>query len=561
MRRSAKWMLALGACTATTTALLLSCLKDPREGEAVVVIDKCDTSKLSTDPKSIESTLRTYVEATGALATAVTEADKELAAACIALYKASPALNINAPPDGSPALVACQPLIARIATTNQKQPTAPGLNIIPPWSQFVFGEHCAVPVGMREKCLAGCTDPAEAGACDVSKCEQGKVVGKCPGECLGACTTVAKDDAGVKCAGTCVGEFPVVSVNANGLGGTCVGECVGTCGNGIYTGNCKGSCNGGFTGICAETCHGTCNGNPLTEKTPGRDAGPPNGVPLNGAVDSPPVLNDDPGNCGTGLCVGSCSGGANGSCYSDPTTGKTGRCVAITPDPDGGPYTSKFSQFNSGECTNSICYGTCRSANGSGAAVATINTLAVGTCYGECTQLTKPPRPPAGQPLPSNTACEGTCRPDPNAVAGDGGADAGAFCSTDLDPTTTLCEGKLNCGQNAECNNACEAKAALAEVCDDPYVLQVYATTDPALYDALRANGLAIAKAVSKLHRAATAYSYIGNRNYGDFVALGAKGDLAYACAKQGADAMATAGKLLLDLGSADPTNVKAVAK
>lgn len=544
MRRSARLLAGLGACTAIGAAgLLFSCLADPREDEAVKVINTCDTSLLSTDPKSVDSTLRAYVDTSKQLLAAVKEADTALRDVCVDISK-DPGLALQAAASTGSASAACAPLLARIAKTAGGQPPPPGLNVIPPWVVIQFGERCAVPVGSREKCLAAC-----AGPCDVSNCEDpNKISGTCSGECLGTCTTIATDlDAGVPCVGNCVGEVPIPNTGGATPGGTCLGECTGTCGNGIYTGNCEGACAGGkFKGVCAGTCTGKCNTTPINLDA--LDAGAPGAPDAEAGAalqDPPPPPNNAPGNCGTGTCEGSCSYGAYGSCYSS-------RCVTYDAGVGSVPYTTTLAAFAEGECTGSVCVGTCRAANGNGAVISTGSQGAPGTCKGECTEFTK--FTPGVPDRPNGTACTGTCRARPNADA-----DAGTFCSVDLDPTTKVCEGTLKCGQNVECSNACEAKASLDTVCTDPFVMQAYSVTDPALYAALQKFATPLGKAVAKLHKAQRAYSFIGNRNYGDFVALGAKGDLAYACAKEGAANTSAAKEILEPTTGVDPTTVRYV--
>src|SRR5690606_33375752 len=100
--------------------------------------------------------------------------------------------------------------------------------------------------------------------CDVSKCTQGPIVGRCPGQCLGVCTKTERSDAGVvKCHGKCVGEIPLPTNALPNPGQLCDGECDGTCGGAIYVGNCEGSCASEFNGKCGGTCNGTRDGTPI----------------------------------------------------------------------------------------------------------------------------------------------------------------------------------------------------------------------------------------------------------------------------------------------------------
>jgi hypothetical protein len=547
MRRSAKVLVGLGGCTASIAGLLFSCLPDPREDEAVVVLDSCDTSRLSADSKTVDPSLKAYYEASKQLLAVTREADLALRDACLEIYKdpdlkiVPPAIQDDAKAKGA---VACQPLIQRIVSTIEKQPAAEGLSQIPAWIQIQYGQRCTTPAGSREACLAACT-----GACDLTKCERPELVaGKCTGECLGTCTTIAPDladpDGGIPCKGSCVGEIQLPSRGGYNPGSSCLGECTGTCGGGRYTGNCAGGCTTDFKGICAGTCHGKCNGVDLPEKTAPVDAGP-DAAPPSAQTDRPKPLDDDTNNCGTGICEGSCSHGANGSCLD-------GRCVNWQ-DVDGGAYFTTFAPFSQGECTDSVCIGTCRSALGSGSVTAlNANQFYAEKCLGECTELTK-----GIGSLTTNTTCTGTCRVP---LGGDAG------CSVPFEPTTAVCEGALNCGQNRECANACEAKAALDAVCVDPLVMQAYSVTDPILYKALQAHGKALGKAVALLRKAQRAYAFIGNRNYGDFVALAggdaglpfpAQGDLATACMREGTANTAASNEILVLDTSNDPTIVR----
>ena len=531
MKRMAKIVAAISAATVAPIAgLLVSCLDDPRANDPVTVIDSCDTARLSKAPTSVESTLAAYVAASQELLTTAKSADSAMRDACLAFYQEA-ALGITAPTgDGSAS--ACQPLLARISTLVNQQPVAPGLNVVPPWVYLRSDNRCTATPGVRETCLAACT-----GTCDVSKCEPNKQAGKCTGDCNGTCTVTAPE--GVACHGTCIGEAAIPNTGGANPGATCQGECLGTCGGAVYTGNCEGACATNFTGRCGGTCHGTCNGTPL----PVADAGAPTDAGTDAeagaagppSTDPPQPSNNSPGNCGTGICHGSCSDHADGTCFS--------RCIDY--GHDGGVTTTTLAPFNAGQCTDSVCVGACRSALGTGAAIATGAVIGEGSCKGECTELTNP-RPP----LKANTACDGTCRPAP-------GADGGAFCAGTLDPTTTICEGALGCNQNAECANACEAKSALEANCADPVVLQAFAVADPDLYAAFQKHGIQLGKASSLVQKAQAAFSYIGDRKYGDFAALGAKGDLARACVTAGTTNTTAASTLLATLLASDPTSVR----
>lgn len=567
MRRSVRLMAALGAGTAASAAaLLISCLEDPRANDKQTVISECTRENLNPDPKSVDQSLRAYVDLTKELLTAAQEADNLLKDACLAVY-ADPALGIAAPAGATTAAVACQPLIGRIASKNKLQPSPPGLNVIPPWVYFGFDQRCSVPVGVREACLSTCGEP-----CDVSKCEdKNKLSGTCAGECLGQCSTVATDlDAGVQCTGRCIGEVALPNTGPPNFGSTCQGECVGTCGNGLYAGNCEGGCLFGFTGVCGGTCIGKCGeeGNPVTDTAhdagsdaaippPSADGGAPQQDPTNAYAGQ----DNNPGNCKS-ICRGTCLSKANGSCY-----GGGYRCATYTKSATyANPYdyTAALAPFSAGQCFSpGTCIGSCRSSQGTGSVVSfgPQASLQAVFCKGECTEAMKPA---PGQLAPASTTCAGTCRQlDPKLAAAN--VDAGPSpCSVDFTAGTAVCEGRLNCNQNTECSNACEAKAALATTCADPLAIEVYAVTDPALYNALRTNGVKLAKASNKLKSVQQAFAFIGNRTYGDFVALKnsnlafpAEGDLGKRCAEEGLKNTTAAAAILGPIQTADPTTVK----
>lgn len=353
--RLERLLILAGAGAASLSALvgLVSCLDDPREGEQVAVIDKCDTALLSTDPANAEATLNAYVKAADAL-------NKQAVASEAALRDACNAINQELKlPTGADALNACGPIRTRLqGILRNEAPAPPGAFTVTHFVEMFFPKSCKVTPGARESCLAAC-----AGPCDTTKCEPGKVSGTCNGECLGTCTMTGPN---VPCVGTCAGETLEVANSP------CNGECVGTCESVVWTGACTGSCKLGFFGSCEGTCTGRC-----VVGTDAVNAGslyPDGGLPVLQAADAPPGGKD--GNC-QGTCIGMCSKGANGEC----------KASCLTYDPNLPPVGT----FQAGYCgtagVSQSCNGSCRSPeNGS-----------VTACNGACTQLGKP-------------QCDGVCR-------------------------------------------------------------------------------------------------------------------------------------------------------
>lgn len=397
-------------------------------------------------------------------------------------------------PSGADATSACRTIAARLDTVI-KGGTAPFGPGAPEWAELRATTSCKPQADALAKCISSC-----AGPCDNSKCEPGRAAGKCAGTCKGECLTVGTD---VPCNGRCVGEIPLKQAPQ-----TCVGECTGICPNGIWAGSCEASCSTFFIGNCGGTCTGQCNGSPINV-TPtdagapdaagsdGGDAGPP--APPTGG---PPPSNAD-GNC-KGTCVGVCSSKSNGFCNGAP-------CLKFNPagPPDIGAY--------NGYCPGT-CGGSCKSATGSGSA---------GTCTGECTER--------------KAQCAGTCR----------GACEGTL-------TEAVCEGSLKCGQNAECENACQAKAELLKTCEDSKTVEAYAVSDEKLHAALVKHGPRMGRALASLGILRQAISFITKRSYADFVAIGASGDLVKACVAKGKKDVEAAESKYATLASANPTVRKA---
>jgi len=398
-------------------------------------------------------------------------------------------------PTGQDSLSACRSIASRLEAVI-KGGTAPFGPGAPEWAELRTSANCTAEANALEKCISTC-----AGPCDSSKCADGKLAGKCEGKCKGECVTTGTE---VPCNGRCVGEIPLKQAPQ-----TCVGECTGICPNGIWAGSCEASCSTFFIGNCGGTCTGQCNGAPINV-APVVDAGAPDSGGSDGGdagappppTGGPPPSNAD-GNC-KGTCVGVCSSKSNGFCNGAP-------CLKFNQagPPDIGAY--------NGYCPGT-CGGSCKSATGSGATA---------TCTGDCTERKE--------------TCSGVCR----------GACEGTV-------SNGSCEGTLKCGQNAECENACQARVELLKACSDSKAIEAYAVSDEKLHAALVKHGPKLGKALASLTLIRSAISFVTKRSYGDFVAIGAKGDLAKACvAKGNRDVVAAEAKLAI-LASANPTVRKA---
>lgn len=501
---------ALASGAGVVVSLLVACLADPRKDDAVTTVDKCDLQALSTDPANPQSSLRAYVEATDTLAKRANDVDTGMRDVCNAINQD---LGIAA---GTDSVSACKGLTARIEGVIKKQPPLPpGALANTDWVEIHIPASCKPPPGTLEGCLAKC-----AGPCDPTKCAPDKIAGKCNGTCLGTCSE--SGDA-VPCTGSCVGETTLD-------GGSCAGECIGRCGAQAWAGQCSASCPAGFTGSCAGTCTGACDGVPIGDAGAPMDAGGMDaggmdagdageggmGMPEGGPPPGPPSFKPPPGgadgNC-QGKCVGLCSSGANGDCKAP--------CLTFA---DGGP---PIGTFTAGFCgalgTPAACTGACRSANGNGTITA---------CNGTCTQV--------GQ-----ATCNGVCRVK---------RDAGGCMGTLENP---FCEGSETCAQNAECNNACSAATALAAVCTEPKVIQIFSVSDPVLFAALEKHGGALGKVVNELSQLRNAFSFVGNRAFGDFNSIGLSGDLVRACVTQGEDNAKVANVKIVAVVAANPTTRK----
>jgi hypothetical protein len=202
-----------------------------------------------------------------------------------------------------------------------------------------------------------------------------------------------------------------------------------------------------------------------------------------------------------------CSSKADGFCNGIP-------CLAFPEagPPDLAPY--------DGDCL-ALCAGKCTAGHGTGA---------TDTCNGQCTAAA------------ANVACDGICIGD---------------CSGTR--TDVSCQGTLSCPQqNAECGNACGALAALKTTCADSPTSEVYAVSDAALTAAFRAHAAKFGKAVAQLAVVRKALGFVGDRAYGDFVAIGLKGSLIQKCVTAGNADVKDANDKIASVLAADPTTRKA---
>jgi hypothetical protein len=130
-------------------------------------------------------------------------------------------------------------------------------------------------------------------------------------------------------------------------------------------------------------------------------------------------------------------------------------------------------------------------------------------------------------------------------------------CSQAFDSPT--CSGTLACGQNLECNNACEATAALSFTCAPPADIELESVTDVALYAAIKKHAGALAVASQTLLALRNAESFIQNRALSDFEAIPGLvgGSLVRACVLRGQTAVGNADVLINTAVNADPTRRK----
>src|SRR5262249_22107699 len=141
--------------------------------------------------------------------------------------------------------------------------------------------------------------------------------------------------------------------------------------------------------------------------------------------------------------------------------------------------------------------------------------------------------------------------------------DAGASCDGRCDGTCsepmqgTACRGKLDCGQNVECGNACAVKAALTLKCTPPAGIELEAVSDSKLHDAIKNHGGALAVAIQTLNALRTAELAIQDRGISDFEAIHATGEVVRACVNRGQAALSKADTAIKAAVNADPTRRK----
>jgi hypothetical protein len=497
---SRRGYVVVGTMLAGMIAAVVGCLSDPRESDAVVVTGTCDRAQLSSDPTNAQATLKAYLESADLLVDVTNQVEAQLKDACNAV-----GADLALPPGADPAS-ACRPGAARAddVSKNGGRPV-PGY---PHWVEVLYPATCKAAPGALEQCLSTC-----AGPCDGTKCDAPMQAGTCQGTCTGQCVTKGDNAA---CKGSCVGEFDIPPP----VPATCKGQTNGVCTAPVWAGECAGACAGFFTGACEGTCTGQCNGQPINPQ-PAPDAGAPDagdpdagegGAPEAGGPPpgGPPPLNPPPtnadGNC-KGFCVGVCSKGSNGFCANAP-------CLDFKPmaAPD-------LAHFSGGNCAqyDGLTIGHCTAAGGSGTTT---------TCTGECTQ--------------NKPQCEGTC------VGG---------CQGTL--ATPTCRGTLKCNQNTECQNACAARALLKTTCEEAKSVEVYAISDPALAGALKKSAPKLGKASTELANLREVLGNIRGRAYGDFVALGLRGDLVRACVAEGNQKINGAEAKITTMISVDPSTRK----
>lgn len=336
--------------------------------------------------------------------------------------------------------------------------------------------------------------------CKHDRSVQAACLAKCAGPC-DVSTCDPKKLVGV-CDGDCKGDCSTVGVEA-----ACTGKCEGTCAGldkSDCTGECVGQCgNGSFVGQCESGCSVSAAG--FFGVCSGLCTGVCNGAPI-----GMPIKAGDAGDAGDGGAP-EAGPGTGGSC--------AGTCI--------GYCSSQASGVCAGACTGSFaggsCVGACTGKCGSGSAGTPCST----TCTGICTK-------------PAGPACAGTCH---------GG------CSVPL--REPACEGSLECGQNIECRNACNAKAEAAITCTPTDDFQVFGVGDDALYKALKKHGAALGALAQEIDSLRNAQSFIAERAPSDFAALGANNDLARACAARGIMANTDALNTIRNLINANPTTRK----
>jgi hypothetical protein len=339
---------------------------------------------------------------------------------------------------------------------------------------------------------ATCLNSCSAGQCDNTHCSAGQLQGTCNGTCVGDCVVTADPDAGTPCVGQCRGLCSNLTADGGAAPNACTGECNGVCGGQTANGFCAKGC--GNAASSSSLFTGECDGT----CTGSCDGNPINGgVPDGGLGPEAGLPNNADGNC-KGLCVGWCSSNAYGGC----------------PFPCAGP------SFKGGVCSPGTCISTCISGTGAGCS---------GSCDGTCTSSTGD----------AGATCSGVC--------------LGTCNGTLTNPT---CGSTLACGQNTECNDACEAASGATVTCGVPGSLEVETLSNLKLYNALKAKGQKIGEALQMLALLRSAEGFVDNRQLSDFAAIGASGEVVRACFARGQTAVKQASANIAAASAADPTAV-----
>jgi hypothetical protein len=344
------------------------------------------------------------------------------------------------------------------------------------------------------------TDPTAQATC-LASCNAGDG-GTCDS------TRCASSQLSGTCNGTCVGSCTVTGAADAGV--ACTGECQGACTNIATDG-------GVFLNSCSSECNGSCGGT-----TYAGFCGAGCGVANNSAK----LFN--------GECQGTCTGTCNGA------------PAAVTGTiPDGGIEGGIPNNADNNCPPPSVCVGWC-SSNGSGICpfACASATFSAGICS-TCSQCVSG----------AGNNCVGTCSGACTYSTGDAGASCPGICNGTCTGTLSngTCSGQLACGQNTECNNACQASAAATVKCDEPTTFEVESVADIALYSALKAKGGKIGEALQMLAVLRTATGFVAGRQLSDFYAIGATGEVVRACVARGQTAAQQANATITTALNANP--------
>jgi len=217
--------------------------------------------------------------------------------------------------------------------------------------------ECHADVRVQGDCQAKCKLPD----CDIrAKCEKGKLVVACNGECSGSCDVEAPS---ATCTGSCSGKCTAdVAVK-------CAGSCTGDCSDLAWNGTCEAGCTADFSGTCGGTCMGKCDG------------------------------KDSSGAC-TGKCEGSCSANASGSCSAKCTGQFSGSCKA--------ECKGSCEVAGGAQCSGK-CEGTCTYDPG--------KVDCNGECHGECKAEVAPPSCEGTLSCEGAAECQASCEGSAKAEA------------------------------------------------------------------------------------------------------------------------------------------------